>query len=150
MFVPKDYLIFSKSLLYCDIIEKNDVVCRNIVSRSYYAAFLTTREKIDELYSGYLSHGQRIGGRRFESHKEVIDGIFHISSSKISSIKKIQLHNRLKKLHKYRINADYKFPNAKDSREQNFKNRLDPTTHSAAKGVLKDAERVILQISVIK
>jgi len=150
MSVPEDYLDFSKSLLYCNIIRKSEAVCRNIVSRSYYAAFLVTREKIDELYQGYLSHGGLIRGRRKDSHGDVINGIFHISSSKLSLRKKYQLHNRLKKLRKYRVNADYKFSDAKDRREQNFKGGLDPTSYNAAEGILRDAERIISQISSIR
>lgn len=141
MFDPIDFLNFSKSLLFCDIIHKNEAMYRSIISRSYYSAFLTTREKIDKIQPGLLTHGKK------ESHKDIIDNILNIKTSKLTSKQKIRLHESLQELEIYRINADYKFPNAIHPKEQGFRYSKDPTSYKWARYVVGSAERIISTIS---
>jgi len=149
-FLPTDYLDFSNTLFCNGSINKNNSVCRSIVSRSYYSAFLATREKIDEIQKGFLSHGDFIPGRkRKESHKEIIDAILTVPHPKFNQSDRTVVYQQLITLCKYRVNADYKFINAKHQKEKNFEDRLDPTTSFAAKKAITLANSVISVISAL-
>lgn len=56
MFSPQDFLTLSNDLLNQKTINKNEALFRSIISRSYYSAFLTAREKIDSLDNMALNH----------------------------------------------------------------------------------------------
>ena len=105
MFNPNDFLIFSRSILDCANLTKNESLYRTAISRSYYASFLTAREKIDELEPHQMSH------LNANSHEEVTRALWFPRFF----TKDPDLSDDLAELKRFRIEADYHFPNAQNS-----------------------------------
>jgi len=90
MFEPSEFLTIAEKLLK-DSKYKNQAGFRTSVSRSYYAAFLAIRKKLEEL-------GISIG-RGYEQHKIVVDKLMEKNQTTIGS--------QLRSLREKRNDADY-------------------------------------------
>lgn len=107
MFNPSDFLTFSQDLLSPGGIRQNEALCRSAISRAYYSAFLSAREKIDTLDSSILDH------TKYDMHKQVTEALFLLRFRR----QERWLSNELYQLKKYRLDADYRFVSACDLEE---------------------------------
>lgn len=89
VFQPSEFLTVAKQLIR-DSKYKNQAGFRTSISRSYYAAFLVIRKKLQEL-------GEPIG-KGYEQHQVVINALMGKNSS---------LGNKLHSLRDKRNDADY-------------------------------------------
>ena len=133
MFDPQDFLSFANDLLNTASLTKNEAFCRSIISRAYYSAFLTAREKIDSLDSMALYHP------RHDMHQQVTDVLqntnYYLQDESLSS--------DLVELHTYRVDADYHFPNACKSYEKRIRASNSPDLLQTAQNCYDLAEDVI-------
>lgn len=137
MFNPKEFLNFSCEIENMKRKFKSIIALRrSIISRSYYAAFLTAREKLDELYPGYLNYDES------DLHRQVIEGIKEEIDEKLG--------DQLYTLKCCRINADYKFTNAKQKQNRQFLKQMNPNEETVAAYARQLAEIIIDSLQNIK
>ena len=98
MFNPNDFFDFARNLLRRGGIHQNEALCRSVISRVYYAAFLEAREKIDTINNSFLNHTQ------YDMHRQVINVLRRRFRAQDAS-----LSDDLFELKTYRIDADYHF-----------------------------------------
>jgi len=137
MFSPQDFLNFSNDLLKCTSLKKNNGCCRSIISRSYYAAFLTAREKFDKLDTMILYHPKH------DMHDQV---------TKALQITKYDLQDEflsddLVELRTYRIDADYHFPGACATYERRYRSPKSPELPTTALECYQLAENIITRVN---
>lgn len=141
MFSPQDFLKLSNELLNSKTLNKNEALFRSIVSRSYYSAFLTAREKIDSLETMALNHPLH------NMHQQVAEvlqnrGKFFIQDPGLSS--------DLVELHNYRVDADYHFKNAIKRYEKRFMGKKSPDLLQTAKDSYDLAQDIINRVNALK
>jgi hypothetical protein len=140
MFNTQDFLSLAKDMLKSKDIPKNEAFCRSVISRSYYAAFLTTREKIEKLDPNILTH------EKVNSHDEVTRCLCYPRFSN----QDIDLPDTLKELKKFRIEADYHFPNACYSGFRCRKPKYNPDNPAAVHTCIGLAQNIINRVSLLK
>jgi len=147
MFEPKHFLDFSKCLLEDKLVTKNEAYYRSIISRSYYSSLLTARETIDNFNDEIIDRENKES-----SHKNIISKVTRLPIQKVNIIQLQIVQKHLQELQIYRINADYKFKDAKHPYENEFlkikkgklrKVELNPETEQSAEFVVKKAEKII-------
>ncbi|MHA1671097.1 MAG: hypothetical protein ACTSV5_11065 [Promethearchaeota archaeon] len=140
MFKPKDFLDFARNILDCSALTKDESLYRSAISRSYYAAFLSAREKIDSLEPGHLSHFN------VDSHNEVVNGLllgrFYAQD--------LSLSDDLVELKRFRIEADYHFPTACHPRERCRVEKRNPDIPQTAENCYKMAQNIIDRVNSLK
>ena len=133
MFSPKDFLTFANDLLNCATLNKNEALCRSVISRAYYSAFLFAREKIDNLDPMALYHPAH------DMHSQVIKtlqgGKYYFQDESLSS--------NLEELHTYRIDADYHFQGASKSYEKRIRAPQSPDILQTAQDCYELAEDIV-------
>jgi len=92
MVEPEEFLDFADRLRS----SKDEIDLRNIISRSYYAAFLLAKDKSTKINTG-------VDVTNAGSHEKTI---FQFSKSTVPDL--IQIGNYLNRLKKGRIQSDYK------------------------------------------
>lgn len=134
-FHPEDYLKFAKSLLENEYLEKNPALCRSVVSRSYYAAFLTAREQIDKIDGEKIKYFDVSGRKRYDIHKQVKE-ILGYADNGVSRL--------LKSLRDWRNDADYYFKDAENENNKNFNQGVNDTDFALS--CHEKANQLILKI----
>lgn len=89
-FEPSEFLIIAEKLI-SDLRYKNQAGFRTSVSRSYYAAFLVIRKKLEDLGIS-IKQG-------YEQHQDVIDTVMNKGYTNVG--------NKLRSLRDKRNDADY-------------------------------------------
>lgn len=142
MFFPKDFLSFAKEILNCKSLTKNEALFRSVISRSYYSAFLSAREKIDQVNPNILKHSKH------DMHTQVADVLLNNSHFFIQDP---SLSSDLVELHTYRVDADYHFQKALNVRyEQRIEGRQSPDLLITAEDCWKLSNNIIGRVSFLK
>lgn len=134
-FHPGDYLTFAKSLLENEYLEKNPALCRSVVSRSYYSAFLTAREQIDKIDSEKIKYFDDSGRKRFDIHRQVKEILGCVDNGVSLS---------LKSLRDWRNDADYYFMDAGNENNKNSNQGVNDTDFASSCN--EKANQLILKI----
>ena len=142
MFFPKDFLAFSKEILDCEHLKKNEALFRSVISRAYYSAFLSAREKIDELDNMILKHYLT------NMHQQVMDVL--LLNSKFF-VQDNSLSSDLMELHNYRIDADYHFEEANNVRYEKYLcSGKSPDLVGTAEDSWKLSNNIINRVALLK
>lgn len=133
-FLPEDFITFSKNILNCKEICQNEALFRSAVSRAYYSAFLTARNKIDKKYP----HG--IDRSRQDIHQQVIEIL------KVFRGRDEDLSHNLFELKQHRVDADYHFLNAESENEKFLLTGCDYSKKQTAEDCVGLASDIICRI----
>jgi hypothetical protein len=140
MFFPEDFLTLADDLLKSATLNKNEALFRSIISRAYYSAFLSAREKIDSLYPMALYHPKH------DMHQQIVDflgkGKIYFEDESLSS--------DLLELRTFRVDADYHFPNACKSYEKKIRAGTSPDSLQTAQNCYDMAEDIINRVNALE